>query len=44
MGTHEKPIAGLSVNIPISRLTGESEAAFGAAVSEAASRLSARLV
>jgi IclR family acetate operon transcriptional repressor len=44
MGTHEKPIAGLSVNIPISRLNGESEAAFGAAVSEAASRLSARLV
>lgn len=44
MGTHEKPIAGLSVNIPICRLTGESEAAFGAAVSEAASRLSARLV
>jgi IclR family acetate operon transcriptional repressor len=43
MGGHEKPIAGLSVNIPISRLTEESEAAFGAAVSEAASGLSARL-
>lgn len=44
MGGHEKPIASLSVNIPISRLTEESEAAFGAAVSEAASSLSARLV
>jgi IclR family acetate operon transcriptional repressor len=43
MGDHEKPIASLSVNIPISRLTEESEAAFGAAVSEAASSLSARL-
>jgi IclR family transcriptional regulator, acetate operon repressor len=43
MGGHEKPIASLSVNIPISRLTQESEAAFGAAVSEAASSLSARL-
>jgi IclR family acetate operon transcriptional repressor len=43
IGGHEKPIASLSVNIPISRLTEESEAAFGAAVSEAASSLSARL-
>jgi IclR family transcriptional regulator, acetate operon repressor len=43
MGGHEKPIASLSVNIPISRLTEESEAVFGAAVREAASRLSARL-
>ena len=43
MGGHEKPIASLSVNIPISRLTQESEADFGAAVSEAASSLSARL-
>jgi IclR family transcriptional regulator, acetate operon repressor len=43
MGGYEKPIASLSVNIPISRLTQESEAAFGAAVSEAASSLSARL-
>jgi IclR family acetate operon transcriptional repressor len=43
MGGHEKPIASLSVNIPISRLTEESEAAFGAAVSEAASSLSAQL-
>jgi IclR family acetate operon transcriptional repressor len=43
MGGHEKPIASLSVNIPISRLTEESEAAFGAAVSEAATSLSARL-
>lgn len=43
MGGDEKPIASLSVNIPISRLTQESEADFGAAVSEAASSLSARL-
>jgi IclR family transcriptional regulator, acetate operon repressor len=43
MGGHEKPIASLSVNIPIGRLTQESEAVFGAAVSEAASSLSARL-
>jgi IclR family acetate operon transcriptional repressor len=43
MGGHEKPIASLSVNIPISRLTQESEADFGAAISEAASSLSARL-
>jgi IclR family acetate operon transcriptional repressor len=43
MGGHEKPIASLSVNIPISRLTEESEAAFGAAVSAAATSLSTRL-
>jgi IclR family acetate operon transcriptional repressor len=43
MGGHEKPIASLSVNIPMSRLTQESEAGFGAAVSQAASNLSARL-
>jgi IclR family acetate operon transcriptional repressor len=43
MGGHEKPIASLSVNIPISRLTQESEVDFGAAISEAASSLSARL-
>ena len=43
MGSDEEPIASLSVNLPISRLTQESEADFGAAVSEAASSLSARL-
>jgi IclR family acetate operon transcriptional repressor len=43
MGGHENPIATLSVNIPISRLTQESEVDFGAAVSAAASSLSARL-
>jgi IclR family acetate operon transcriptional repressor len=43
MGGHENPIATLSVNIPITRLTEESEVSFGAAVSEAASRLSARI-
>jgi IclR family acetate operon transcriptional repressor len=43
MGGHEKPIASLSVNIPMSRLTQESEAGFGVAVSQAASNLSARL-
>jgi IclR family transcriptional regulator, acetate operon repressor len=43
MGGHEKPIASVSVNIPISRLTEESEPVFGAAVREAASSLSGRL-
>jgi IclR family acetate operon transcriptional repressor len=43
MGGHKNPIATLSVNIPISRLTQESEVDFGAAVSAAASSLSARL-
>jgi IclR family acetate operon transcriptional repressor len=43
MGGHQNPIATLSVNIPITRLTEESEVSFGAAVSEAASRLSARI-
>jgi len=42
-GGDEKPIASISVNIPMSRLTQESEADFGAAVNEAASSLSARL-
>ncbi|WP_445162983.1 IclR family transcriptional regulator [Mycobacterium sp. Dal123C01] len=41
MGADEKPIASLSVNLPMSRLTEESEAAFGAAVREAANNLSA---
>ncbi|MGP4020910.1 IclR family transcriptional regulator [Saccharopolyspora sp. 5N708] len=39
----EKPIASLSVNIPMSRLTKESEAVFGLAVGEAARNLGARL-
>ncbi|MEV5541783.1 IclR family transcriptional regulator [Saccharopolyspora shandongensis] len=39
----EKPIASLSVNIPMSRLTEENEAVFGAAVREAARNLGARL-
>ncbi|MFF3575209.1 IclR family transcriptional regulator [Nocardia jiangxiensis] len=43
MGADDKPIASLSVNIPIGRLTDESEVAFGAALNEAASSLSARL-
>jgi IclR family acetate operon transcriptional repressor len=43
IGSQEKPIASVSVNIPVSRLTAESEAAFGVAVSEAARSLSARL-
>ncbi|WP_225728832.1 MULTISPECIES: IclR family transcriptional regulator [unclassified Nocardia] len=37
------PIASLSVNIPIGRLTPDSEPTFGAAVHEAAQTLSARL-
>ncbi|GAB2996130.1 IclR family transcriptional regulator [Amycolatopsis acidiphila] len=43
MGGHETPIASLSVNIPMSRLTPESEAGYGKAVSEAARDLSARI-
>jgi IclR family acetate operon transcriptional repressor len=43
MGGHDKPIASLSVNIPISRLTQESEADFGTALRAAANTLSARL-
>jgi IclR family acetate operon transcriptional repressor len=43
MGGPEKPIASLSVNIPMSRLGKEAEAAYGISVSEAASSLSARL-
>jgi IclR family transcriptional regulator, acetate operon repressor len=39
----EKPIGSLSVNIPMSRLTEECEAAYGAAVREAARNLSLRL-
>jgi IclR family acetate operon transcriptional repressor len=43
MAGPEKPIASLSVNIPVSRLTTESQARYGIAVSEAARLLSARL-
>jgi IclR family transcriptional regulator, acetate operon repressor len=43
MADVEKPIASLSVNIPVSRLTEESEASYGAAVAEAAKTLGARL-
>jgi len=43
MAGPEKPIASLSANIPMSRLTEEAEAVYGIAVSEAASSLSARL-
>jgi IclR family acetate operon transcriptional repressor len=43
IGADEQPIASVSVNLPVSRLTEQSEAAFGAAVREAASNLSARL-
>ena len=43
LGAPEKPVASLSVNIPLSRLSEESEAFFGAAVSEAARNLAARL-
>jgi IclR family transcriptional regulator, acetate operon repressor len=39
----ENPIASLSVNIPMSRLTEESQALYGTAVAEAARTLSARL-
>jgi IclR family acetate operon transcriptional repressor len=43
MGGVEDPVASLSVNIPMSRLTDESQSFFGAVVSEAAKTLSARL-
>jgi IclR family acetate operon transcriptional repressor len=43
MAGDEKPVATLSVNIPITRLTDESEVAFAAAVTEAARKLGARL-
>jgi IclR family transcriptional regulator, acetate operon repressor len=43
IGADEKPIASLSVNLPVSRLTQQSEAAFGAAVNAAANNLSARI-
>jgi IclR family transcriptional regulator, acetate operon repressor len=39
----EEPIASLSVNIPLSRLSTESETVFGLAVNEAAKNLAARL-
>jgi IclR family transcriptional regulator, acetate operon repressor len=43
MGGPDKPIASLSVNVPVIRLTEESAAAFGVAVTAAARSLSARL-
>jgi IclR family acetate operon transcriptional repressor len=43
MGGVGEPVASLSVNIPMSRLTDESQSFFGAVVSEAAKTLSARL-
>jgi len=43
MGGAGEPVASLSVNIPVSRLTDESRSFFGTAVSEAAGTLSARL-
>ncbi|MFD4413456.1 IclR family transcriptional regulator [Streptomyces sp. NPDC058246] len=43
MGGIEEPVASLSVNVPMSRLTDESQSFFGALVSEAAKTLSARL-
>ncbi|MEU9207617.1 IclR family transcriptional regulator [Streptomyces sp. NPDC048415] len=43
MGGVEEPVASLSVNIPMSRLTDESQGFFGDMVSEAAKTLTARL-
>jgi IclR family acetate operon transcriptional repressor len=43
MGGVEEPVASLSVNIPMSRVTDESQSIFGALVSEAAKTLTARL-
>ncbi|GAB2963629.1 hypothetical protein GCM10027097_11030 [Amycolatopsis acidiphila] len=41
MGGDETPIASLSLSIPMSRLTPESEAGYGETASEAARDLSA---
>ncbi|MEV7285005.1 IclR family transcriptional regulator [Streptomyces sp. NPDC093252] len=43
LGADGEPVASLSVNVPMSRLTDETEATFAAAVTEAARTLSARL-
>ncbi|MFI1919434.1 IclR family transcriptional regulator [Nocardia sp. NPDC020380] len=43
LGADEQPIASLSVNIPFSRLTAESEPVFAEAVSAAAAALTARM-
>lgn len=43
LGAQGNPIASLSINIPIGRLTDQSEPAFGTAVRAAAAALSARL-
>ncbi|MFI6044630.1 IclR family transcriptional regulator [Nocardia sp. NPDC051321] len=43
LGDNGKPVASLSVNVPFSRLTDETEPVFGAAVNAAANSLSARL-
>ncbi|MFJ4651546.1 IclR family transcriptional regulator [Nocardia sp. NPDC088792] len=43
LGADGQPIASLSVNIPFSRLTAESEPGFAAAVSAAAAALTARM-
>lgn len=44
LGQDDVPIASLSVNLPIGRLTEESEAGFGEAVTAAARDLGARLI
>jgi IclR family acetate operon transcriptional repressor len=43
MGSAEEPIASLSVNIPISRLTDESQSFYGIEVSGAARALTSHL-
>ncbi|WP_405162001.1 IclR family transcriptional regulator [Nocardia sp. NBC_01499] len=43
LGDNGKPVASLSVNVPFSRLTEDTEPGWGAAVSAAATSLSARL-
>jgi IclR family acetate operon transcriptional repressor len=43
MGSAEEPIASLSVNIPISRLTDESQSIYGIEVSDAARTLTSQL-
>ncbi|MGW3624028.1 IclR family transcriptional regulator [Streptomyces sp. NPDC000880] len=43
MGSGQEPVASLSVNVPITRLTDESQSFYGSVVSEAARTLTARL-
>lgn len=43
LGAERRPIASISINLPVSRMTEESEPLFGAAVGQASRAVSARL-